>query len=85
MSSFQYLSLLTHLSYLILQHVNIINIINICFQLVYKGRPLHLLDEERCNKYREEMDKSKDYNYNGATEWPGLLRMLDRRDKSYAT
>ena len=49
------------------------------------GRPLHLLDEERCDQYRKEMSKSTDYNYNGETEWPGLLRMLDRRDKSYAS
>lgn len=49
------------------------------------GRELHLLDKELCDKYRAEMADSDDYNYNGKTEWPGLLRMLDRRDSSYAT
>jgi len=49
------------------------------------GRPLHLLDEALCDQYRLEMSKSEDYNYNGKTEWPGLLRMLDRRDKGYAS
>lgn len=39
------------------------------------GRELHLLDQDLCDKYREEMKKSSDYNYNGATEWPGLIRL----------
>ena len=50
-------------------------------------RPLHLIPQELCDKYRAEMAKSNDYNYNGKTEWPGLIRMLDRCDQSqsYAT
>jgi hypothetical protein len=31
------------------------------------------------------MAASPDYNYNGETEWPGLLRMLERTQKEYRT
>jgi ribulose-5-phosphate 4-epimerase/fuculose-1-phosphate aldolase len=49
------------------------------------GRALHLIDPQRVAQYQDEMAASPDYNYNGETEWPGLLRMLERTQKEYRT
>lgn len=47
------------------------------------GRPLHLIDPQRVARYQDEMAESPDYNYNGETEWPGLIRKLDRTQPDY--
>ncbi len=47
------------------------------------GRELHLIDQERISRYREQMYKSEHYNYDGTTEWPGLIRMLERTQPDY--
>jgi len=47
------------------------------------GRPFHLIDSQRVARYQDEMGSSPDYNYNGETEWPGLIRMLERTQPSY--
>lgn len=49
------------------------------------GRPLHLIDPQRVARYQDEMGGSSDYNYNGKTEWPGLIRMLERTQPEYRT
>lgn len=49
------------------------------------GRALHLIDPQRVARYQDEMAASPDYNYNGETEWPGLLRMLERSQQEYRT
>ena len=40
---------------------------------------------QKVARFQDQMAASDDYNYNGATEWPGLIRMLDKRDPDYAT
>ncbi len=47
------------------------------------GRTLHLMDPQRVARYQDQMASSDHYNYNGETEWPGLLRMLDRTQPDY--
>ena len=42
------------------------------------GAPLHLIDEASVEVFQRQMYASEHYNYDGATEWPGLLRKLDR-------
>ncbi len=49
------------------------------------GRELHLMDPQRVARYQDQMAVSDHYNYNGETEWPGLLRMLDRTQPDYKT
>lgn len=49
------------------------------------GRPLHLIDPQKVARYQDEMAESPDYNYDGATEWPGLIRMLERTQPEYRT
>ena len=49
------------------------------------GRELHFIDAQKVARYQDQMAASEHYNYNGATEWPGLIRMLDKRDPDYAT
>lgn len=49
------------------------------------GRPLHLIDPQRVARYQDEMAESRDYNYDGQTEWPGLMRMLERTQPEYRT
>jgi len=44
---------------------------------------LRLVDSDRESGYREAMYTSEDYNYDGATEWQGLLRWLDRHAPEY--
>ena len=48
------------------------------------GRELHVLDAQKVARYRDQMEASEHYNYDGKTEWPGLLRMLDTRSPGYA-
>ncbi|MEM8794106.1 MAG: class II aldolase/adducin family protein [Pseudomonadota bacterium] len=47
------------------------------------GRALHLMDPEKVARYQEKMDASEHYNYDGKTEWPGLIRMLERTQPDY--
>lgn len=47
------------------------------------GRELHMIDPQRVARYQDEMKVSPDYNYNGETEWPGLMRMLERSQPDY--
>ena len=47
------------------------------------GRKLHMIDPQRVARYQDEMKVSPDYNYNGETEWPGLIRMLERTQPDY--
>ncbi|WP_419905838.1 class II aldolase/adducin family protein [Kiloniella sp.] len=49
------------------------------------GRELHLLDPQKVARYQDAMRQSDDYNYNGKTEWPGIIRMLDRTQDDYKT
>ncbi|MEM7068416.1 MAG: class II aldolase/adducin family protein [Pseudomonadota bacterium] len=49
------------------------------------GREPHFLDPQKVACYQDQMAASDHYNYNGETEWPGLIRMLDKRDPDYAT
>ena len=44
---------------------------------------LRLVSEPRGTGYREAMYSSDDYNYDGKTEWSGLLRWLDRSAANY--
>lgn len=43
----------------------------------------HPVSPERVATYQAQMYSSADYNYDGATEWPGLLRRLDRECPGY--
>lgn len=52
---------------------------------VSMGRPLHLVDPQRMARYQDEMSQSPDYNYDGETEWPGLIRMLEKTQPEYRT
>lgn len=36
------------------------------------------IDPQRVARYQDQMYASKDYNYDGETEWAGLIRRLDR-------
>ena len=49
------------------------------------GRELHLIDPQKVARYQDQMEASEHYNYNGKTEWAGLIRMLDKRAPDYAT
>ncbi len=49
------------------------------------GCDLHLIDPQKVARYQDQMAASEHYNYNGKTEWPGLLRMLDKRSPDYAS
>ena len=41
------------------------------------------MDPQKVARYQDQMEKSKHYNYYGKTEWPGLIRMLDRLGAKY--
>ena len=47
------------------------------------GRELNLLEQQKVARYRDQMYASEHYNYDGATEWPGLIRMLERTQPDY--
>ncbi|GAB5467264.1 MAG: class II aldolase/adducin family protein [Rhodospirillales bacterium] len=49
------------------------------------GRDLHRIDPQKVARYQDQMAASEHYNYDGTTEWPGLIRLLDKRDRGYAT
>ncbi|MFD0858655.1 class II aldolase/adducin family protein [Roseovarius aquimarinus] len=49
------------------------------------GRDLHLIDPQKVARYQDQMAASEHYNYNGKTEWPGLIRMLESRGSDHAT
>ncbi len=49
------------------------------------GRELHLIDPQKVARFQDQMAASDDYNYNGKTEWGGLIRLLNKRDPDYAT
>ena len=38
------------------------------------GRELHLIDPQKVARYQDQMAKSEHYNYDGKTEWAGLIR-----------
>jgi ribulose-5-phosphate 4-epimerase/fuculose-1-phosphate aldolase len=44
---------------------------------------LRLVDAQRESGYRDAMYTSEDYNYDGKTEWQGLLRWLDKHSPDY--
>ena len=48
------------------------------------GRELHLIDPQKVARYQDQMAASEHYYYNGETEWPGLIRMLNGRGEDYA-
>ncbi|WP_218048641.1 class II aldolase/adducin family protein [Curvivirga aplysinae] len=48
-------------------------------------RELHLLDPQKVARYQDAMSKSEDYNYDGKTEWAGIIRKLDRIQADYKT
>ncbi len=47
------------------------------------GRVLHLIDPQKVARYQDQMSRSEHYNYDGKTEWAGLIRMLDKRSPDY--
>ncbi len=47
------------------------------------GRELHFMDAQKVARYQDQMAQSEHYNYDGKTEWPGLIRMLDRDSADY--
>jgi ribulose-5-phosphate 4-epimerase/fuculose-1-phosphate aldolase len=47
------------------------------------GRDLHLMDPQKVARYRDQMAASEHYNYDGKTEWPGLIRWLERESPGY--
>ena len=47
------------------------------------GRAPHLLDPQKVARYRDQMYTSEHYHYDGKTEWPGLIRLLDRTQPDY--
>ncbi|WP_120500555.1 class II aldolase/adducin family protein [Roseovarius sp. EL26] len=49
------------------------------------GRKLHLIDPQKVARYQDQMARSEHYNYNGKTEWAGLVRLLDKRSPDYKT
>ncbi len=49
------------------------------------GRELHVLDPQKVARFQDQMASSEHYNYDGKTEWAGLIRMLDKREPEYAT
>ena len=49
------------------------------------GRDLHLIDPQKVARYQDQMARSEHYNYDGKTEWAGLIRMLDRQCPEYAS
>ncbi len=47
------------------------------------GAELHLIDPAEAARFQQQMYASPHYNYDGATEWPGLLRKLARECPGY--
>ena len=44
---------------------------------------MRLINDRRSIGYRDAMYKSDDYNYDGETEWKGLVRWLDKHHPDY--
>ncbi len=49
------------------------------------GRALHLIDPQKVARYQDQMARSDHYNYDGQTEWAGLMRLLAKRGSDHAT
>ncbi len=49
------------------------------------GRALHLINPQKVARYQDQMSRSEHYNYDGKTEWAGLIRMLDKRSPDYTS
>ncbi|MGC6520247.1 MAG: class II aldolase/adducin family protein [Candidatus Puniceispirillaceae bacterium] len=49
------------------------------------GRELHLMDPQKVARYQDQMANSEHYNYDGKTEWAGLIRLLEKRSPEYRT
>lgn len=47
------------------------------------GRELHPIDPQKVARYQDQMARSEHYNYDGKTEWEGLIRLLDTRSPDY--
>ena len=47
------------------------------------GDKPHFIDPQRVARYQDQMYQSENYNYDGTTEWSGLLRRLDRLQPDY--
>lgn len=47
------------------------------------GREIHWMDPQKVARYRDQMAASEHYHYDGKTEWPGLLRLLERTQPDY--
>ena len=47
------------------------------------GDELHLISAAEVERFRTEMYRSPHYNYDGATEWPGLVRKVGRECPGY--
>jgi ribulose-5-phosphate 4-epimerase/fuculose-1-phosphate aldolase len=52
-------------------------------KVMASGDKPHLIDPQRVARYQDQMYQSADYNYDGTTEWAGLLRRLDRLAPDY--
>jgi len=52
-------------------------------KVMASGDKPHLIDPQRVARYQDQMYQSTDYNYDGTTEWAGLLRRLDRLAPDY--
>ena len=52
-------------------------------QAMSTGAPLHLISDDEVARFQQQMYGSPHYNYDGATEWPGLLRKLARECPGY--
>lgn len=49
------------------------------------GEELRAIDPQRVARFQDQMYESPHYNYDGQTEWPALLRKLDREQPDYKT
>ena len=49
------------------------------------GETPHVIDPQAVARFQDQMYGSDDYNYDGTTEWAGLLRKLDRDQPDYKT
>lgn len=49
------------------------------------GHALHTPPPADIERWSRLFETSDDYEYDGSREWPGLIRLLDRLDPSYAT
>jgi len=47
-------------------------------QAMSTGATLHLISDDEVERFQRQMYTSPHYNYDGETEWPGLLRKLGR-------